>query len=296
MLIPLAENGEITPAMLTVLWGIADALDQRRIPADIGDAVWLEIPSRRLRNPLNPKADNYWLRQCLDRLTGLKLRGEYRGNPWGAVILAEWHIERNGSIVRALIPPAAVAAIRSPATFAKIEIAAAYRLKGHARRLYAALADMKRRGKAQEVYSLDEIRSVLEVDGQYALWHDLNRYVLQPALAEINDFGTVAVTMTPQKLGKAVAAVRFDWKWKTLDEARETDEENERHRVARRKGRTRPDAPPLSPAVPELAAKDGDEMVEDRRAADRARAKAWIRVNGGTIEDYLAATAADAEG
>ena len=45
------------------------------------------------------------------------------------------------------MPPAAIQAIRAPKTFAKIEITAAYRLKGHARRLYAALADKKHMGQ-----------------------------------------------------------------------------------------------------------------------------------------------------
>ena len=72
MLIPSASNVEITPAMLTVLWGMAHELDRRRVPANTSDALWLEIPSRQLRNP-NGKTDNHWLKTCLDRLMGVKL-------------------------------------------------------------------------------------------------------------------------------------------------------------------------------------------------------------------------------
>ena len=73
------------------------------------------------------------------------------------------------------------------------------------------------------------------------------QWVLDPAISQINDFGTVTVTMTPEKVGRSITAVRFDWKWKTVDEARETEEENERPDVARRKvPPIEPDAPPLS--------------------------------------------------
>jgi hypothetical protein len=55
-----------------------------------------------------------WLRECLKRLTGLKISGEYRGDPWGAVIVAEWHIVQGGTVTRILLPPAAINAIRAP--------------------------------------------------------------------------------------------------------------------------------------------------------------------------------------
>lgn len=69
----------------------------------------------------------------------------------------------------------------------------------------------------------------------YERWNNFRQWVLDPAIAAINDFGTVSVKMTPEKVGRAVASVRFDWDWKTIDEARVTDEENEKPAVARRK-------------------------------------------------------------
>lgn len=286
MLIPSAENAEITPAMLATLWGIADELDRQRIPATVTDAVWLTIPSQRLRDP-EGRSDNFWLAKCLDRLNGLKLRGEYRGDPWGAVILAEWHITQGGSVVRVLIPPAAVAAIQSPKTFAKIEITAAYRLKGHARRLYAALADKKRMGKPFWIYDLDELRGIFDAEGQYPRWADLRRYVLLPALDEINDYGTVTLTMTPEKLGRSIVGVRFDWQWKTLDAARVTDEENDQPKGARHMDRTQSDAPPLSPAVP--SEEDDADRRREEVEADRAAYRAWKEANPrGTFQQYVA--------
>lgn len=273
MLIPSASNVEITPAMLTVLWGMAHELDRRRVPANTSDALWLEIPSRQLRNP-NGKTDNHWLKTCLDRLMGVKLEGAYRGDEWGAVILAQWEIIEGGTVTRLLVPPAAIQAIRAPKTFAKIEITAAYRLRGHARRLYAALADKKHMGQPYWEYPLGELQRLFQLEGKYSKWYDFSRYVLTPALEEINDFGTVTVKATPQKVGRSVRSVRFDWKWKSIDAARVTDEENARHRSAR--GKTGDgSAPPLTD--------DDAAKVEERE-----RWQNWQRENsGGTYGQYL---------
>lgn len=254
ILIPTAKNAEITPAMLAVIWGIAHELDQKRVPANVENAVWLEIPSSRLRNP-DGRNDNHWLKKVYDRLMTLKLEGEYRGDEWGAVVLAQWEVKQGGSISRLLIPPAAVQAIRAPDTFARIEMAASWQLKGHARRLYAALADKKRMAQTYWEYPLEELQSeVFNLDGKYSKWYDFNRYVLTPALDQVNDYGTVRVKMTTRKKGKSIDAVRFDWSWKSLDEARVTDEENQRHASARRKSGDG-SAPPLTDVqgLPQLA-------------------------------------------
>lgn len=244
MLIPSASNVEITPAMLAVLWRISHELDRLRMPAFVKDATWLEIPAASLRNPKG-RNDNHWLKQSLDKLTGVKLSGEYRDEPWGAVLLAQWEILDGGRVVRLLVPPAAIQAIRAPKTFTKIEITAAYKLKGHARRLYAALADKKRMKETYWEYSIPELRQLFDIGDKYPRFADFNRYVLKPALQEIEDYGTVKATATHKKTGRFVRSVRFDWSWKTLDDARVTDEENERHTSARKKGGDG-SAPPLT--------------------------------------------------
>ena len=259
--------------MLGVLWRISHELDYLRLPALVEEAQWLEIPASSLRNPKG-RDDNHWLKKSLDKLTGVKLAGEYRGDPWGAVILAQWEIRDGGRVVRLLVPPAAIQAIRAPKTFAKIEITAAYKLKGHARRLYAALADKKRMGKPYWEYSLPELRQLFDVGDKYPKWGDFQRYVLKPAVEEINDYGTVVVKLSTKRLGRSIATVRFDWNWKSLDAARVTDEENDRHNSARHKS-SDASAPPLT---------------DDRRAqldADRAAFKEWQNDNGGTYSEFL---------
>lgn len=232
--------------MVAAVWEIAGALDDARTPAEVSNSVWLEIPTSRLRGE-GSRADNVWLRECLERLTGVKLSGEYRGDPWGAVVLAEWHIEQGGSLARLLIPPAGVHALRSPANFTKIEAYAAHRLSGHARQLYAILSDKKRLGRPNWRFTVDELRALMGVEAQksYDRWSDLRTRVLDPAVEAINDYGTVSVKMTPEKLGRAVHAVRFDWSWKDPHTAAETARENERHSRTRRKPQETNDAPPM---------------------------------------------------
>jgi hypothetical protein len=257
------SEASLSPGMVATLWELAHALDLARIPAKVDNAVWLEIPTQQLRGP-EGRSDNINLRQWLERLNGIKLQGEYRGDPWGAVMVAEWHIIKNGGIARILIPPAAVKALRSADTFAKIETTAAHQLPGHARRLYALLADKKRLGNPEWTFELHHLRELMGVADRktYSRWDTFQKWVLTPAVAGINDYGTVTITMTPIRQGKPIRAVKFSWIWKTLDDAHVTAEENERHSTARRKETPAdPDAPPLVEATsPPATREDMDRL------------------------------------
>jgi len=218
--IALRSEQTLTPAMVSAVWEVAAALDEQRIPATVSNSVWLEVPTLRLRGE-GGRADNIWLRQCLDRLTGIKISGEHNNNFWGAVVLAEWHILEGGSMARLLIPPAGVYALRSPANFTKIEASAAHRLTGHGRQLYAILADKKRLGRPYWVFDLIELRTLLGATTQksYNRFNTFRQRVLDPAVEAINDYGTVTVKMTLEKRGRSVHRVRFDWRWKDPHDA-----------------------------------------------------------------------------
>jgi hypothetical protein len=276
----LRAEKPLTPAMISALWEIAAVLDEERIPANVPNAVWLTIPTARLRGP-GARPDNVWLRECLERMTGLKLSGQYRNDEWIAVLLAEAHIVEGGAKVRLLIPPAGVHALRSPGNFVKIETTAAHRLPPHARRLYALLADRKRQREPYAQWSLDNLRGLLGVLDKRAYddWYQLRKRVLDPAIAAINDFGTVRVKMTPQKVGRSIAAVRFDWHWKDPHEASETVAENERHSAARRKQQAAADAPPM------IQDKDSDKVVRAWwQGLTNAEQQVWGDRAGRTFE------------
>lgn len=277
----LRAEKPLTPAMISALWEIAAVLDEERTPASVPNSVWLTIPTTRLRGP-SARQDNVWLRECLERMTGLKLSGQHRGDEWGAVLVAEWHITEGGSKARILIPPAGVHALRSPGNFVKIETTAAHRLPPHGRRLYALLADRKRQREPYGQWSVDNLRGLLGVDDKrsYDRWSDLRTRVLDPAIEAINEFGTVRVKMTPIRSGRSVAAVRFDWQWKDPHEATETVAENERHSSARRKGQEASDAPPMieRPSKQEDAARAWWESLSDTERAG------WADKAGRTFE------------
>ena len=236
----------ISPQMVSIIWRIANALDERRTPANIPNAIWLDMATSTLRGE-GSRSDNVWLRECLKRLSKLELSGEYKGDPWGAVLIAEWRMTEGGAKVSLLIPPAGVQALRMPDTFVKIEELAAIRLPGHARRLYGLLADRKRQVRKSWTYSLDELRFALGVDQHkaYKRYNNFRQRVLDPALEAINDFGTVEVRMKAKKVGRSVDRVEFSWSWKTLDSAKETLAESERHSSARKKNQEADDAPPM---------------------------------------------------
>ena len=79
ILSPIGDK-PLTPAMVTALWVIGDEIDRKGIKSDVKDALWLEIPSARLRGE-DAREDNVWLRECLGRLMGLKINGEWKGDP-----------------------------------------------------------------------------------------------------------------------------------------------------------------------------------------------------------------------
>ena len=283
----LRAEKPLTPAMVSALWEIAAVLDEERTPANVPNSVWLTIPTTRLRGP-DARQDNVWLRECLERMTGLKLSGQHRGDEWGAVLVAEWHITEGGSKARILIPPAGVHALRSPGNFVKIETTAAHRLPPHARRLYALLADRKRQRDPYAQWSVENLRGLLGVADKrsYDVWAQFDKRVLSPAIEAINDFGTVRVKMTTVKSGRTVAAVRFDWKWKDPHEATETAIENERHSSARRKDQEVADAPPMieqPPKQEDLARAWWDGLSDTERAVWADKAGRTFEAGGRTI-------------
>lgn len=270
----------LTPQTVSIIWRIADALDEKRTPANVPNAVWLELATSTLRGK-DARSDNIWLRECLQRLTGLQLSGEYRGAPWGAVLLAEWQIVEGGAKVRLLLPPAGIQALRMPATFVKIEELAAVQLPGHARRLYGLLADRKRQARKSWTYSLEDLRFALGVEQHrsYDRFNNFRQRVLEPAVKAINDFGTVEVKMSPKKVGRSVDRVEFSWVWKTADAAKETIEESDRHSAAQRKQQEADDAPPMIEEEPQT-----DKAMDWWDALTDKECETWADQVGRLIE------------
>lgn len=281
LLNPKAANGlGITPSMATALYALAAELDRKRVPPFVDNAIWLSIPTVRLKAN-GARDDNAHLRRCLNRLLGLKLEGEYRGDQWGAVLIAEWHLEKGATVARILVPPAAVRALRTPETFSKIEANAVYNMEPNARRLYLMLADKKWLRAKQFDFGLDDLRAGMGLPSTvHQRWDNFRRVVLLPSIQRINQTGAVTVAFKPIKQGKAIVGVRLSWDWKNPDQAQETLEEVERHSSAQfAPPVTTPDAPPLMEKThletakeKEFAARFAERVQTFRERAGRAPA------------------------
>jgi hypothetical protein len=282
MLIPSAKSMRLKPSQVAIIWEIANAADSLRCMQRykagerFENGVWVEIPAKNLR-PEDGRQDNHHTKKMLKELMGLTLEGEHKGEPWGAVLVAEYEFTQGGGLARIHVTRAGVQAICAPQTFAKIETEAKFRMKGSAKLLYAALADKKRQTKKPYAeIDLDEVRRICNVVERYPKWADFNRYVLKPTVQEINEFGTVSLTIKPLKKVRSVVKIRFDWEWKDLRQAVETDRENQRPKAERGKVQVANDAPPLT------------DEAKDKALEEQRRREAEIQnTNGATLRSYM---------
>ena len=265
-LLHAAPSEPLSGAEKTLAWELCAILDEQRTPADEpDDAIWVTVESARLRGPAG-RDDNQHLTRCLEKLARVQFRGEDSdGTRWMAQLIAQADVSWDR--VRLLIPPRAVAFLRAPGTFAKIDQEAAHRLPPNARTLYALLADHFRQKKPEWTVDLETLKSAMGLSGRYDRFVDLRKRVLDPCAAAINDYGVARVRWEAVKQGRAVQLIRFRWELKAPSAATETAKENERHSSARRKKQVAADAPPLVEQAWSwwLAELKEDERVELRR-------------------------------
>jgi hypothetical protein len=84
-----------------------------------------------------------------------------------------------------------------------------------------------------KTFTVTELRAVLGVpEGKLAVWNDVKRFALQPAVAEINQLSRLTLTATPRKIGRTVASVEIAWEVKPDPAA--TKAEHNRSKVGRK--------------------------------------------------------------
>lgn len=74
-------------------------------------------------------------------------------------------------------------------------------------RLYELLQQFRSTG--DRTITLDDFRSMLELDDKYVDFKILNRALIKPAIAELNEKSDLAVTVETVKQGRKVVALRF---------------------------------------------------------------------------------------
>ncbi|EDC6408220.1 RepB family plasmid replication initiator protein [Salmonella enterica subsp. enterica serovar Newport] len=77
-------------------------------------------------------------------------------------------------------------------------------------RIYEMLQQFRSTG--DRTIALDDFRSMLELDEKYSDFKILNRALIKPAIAELNEKSNLAVTVETIKQGRKVIALRFQFK------------------------------------------------------------------------------------
>jgi len=135
-----------------------------------------------------------------------------------------------------------------------------------------------------KTFTVAEMRAILGVaDGKIERFANLNRDVILPAIAEINQTSRLTLTATPHKIGRTVASVTISWAEKPLEQKQDTRRELDRPKVgrkARREGAT--EAPAL--AFPKSGSLKGSEPWD-------SLARAHVtRIQGGHVPDLKGLT------
>jgi hypothetical protein len=110
-------------------------------------------------------------------------------------------------------------------------------------------------------FKLDELRDRLGVPvGKLEKWFDFRRFVLEPAIAEVNHLSGLTISYEPMKRGRSVVAIKLTWAEKSPPERKATKRELDAPKVgrkARREGTAETivtPASPLTPTSPDLSA------------------------------------------
>ena len=127
-------------------------------------------------------------------------------------------------------------------------------------RLYEIVALRVNRRQVEETFDLADLRARLGVpNGKYQRWPDFRRYVLELAIAELNQLAGFTIEWEPVQRRRRVTGVTLRWRHKEGEELAETAQELERPRVGRK------------------ARREGHvERLAEQEAAERARLAASL--------------------
>ena len=141
----------------------------------------------------------------------------------------------------------------------------------------ASLVNLKHTNS--KTFTVPELRVVLGVpEGRIKRFADLNRDVLKPAIAEINQTSRLTLTATRHKIGHTVASVTIAWEEKETEKKQSTKAELDRPRVGRKARRDGTAETPVT-AFPDSGSVKNTEPW-DRIARDNAP-----RIDGRHVPD-----------
>jgi plasmid replication initiation protein len=71
---------------------------------------------------------------------------------------------------------------------------------------------MQWESKGEREIALDELKRILDLDGQYAAIKDFKKYVIEPAMRDINEHSNLEASYTQRKSGRVVTHLIFKFK------------------------------------------------------------------------------------
>jgi hypothetical protein len=186
--------------------------------------VAVGIPIReitRVFGDLGGRHHTDWIWESAERLADTKVRwirteGDKRYRGVGHLFDAETEEEvKEKGTLRFHFPPLLVPILKDPRRFARLRTHFLIELSGkYSVTLYELLESVANKEVPELRASLDELRQWLKVpEGKLLRWQDLRRYVLEPALRQINANPTGAgfrVRMQVVKASRAITGVIFD--------------------------------------------------------------------------------------
>lgn len=121
---------------------------------------------------------------------------------------------KRGSEIHFYFPPNLIPIIKNPLRFTRLRVHFLLKLSGkYAVTLYEILEGFTNRRDGQCRVTIDELRTWLKVpDGSYKTWKDLRKWVIDPAIKQINDDPIGAgfsVDYTPIRKGRSYHEIVF---------------------------------------------------------------------------------------
>ena len=157
--------------------------------------------------------DHALLRASLESLAGTtitwNLLDEEGAEEWGVSTFLAQAVTRGG-VCRYAYAPDLRKKLYNPEIYARINLSVQERFgSGYALALYENCVRFRKVGSTGWI-SVEQWRDLLGVEpGQYESFKYLNRDVLKPAVAEVNRFSDIRVSMERKKEGRRVAALKF---------------------------------------------------------------------------------------
>ena len=194
-----------------LLHAVWDQLDERAVHA---------IPVSEINSvfrELGGEHDSKWIWESATRLTETIVKWHYTEGDTrydGIAALFSAQISRNNrkeGILRFQFPGLLIPIFKDPRRFSRLRTHFLIELSGkYAVTLYELLESVANKDVPELRATVDELRQWLKVpEGKLIRWQDLRRYVLEPAIKQVNDNPTGAGFQARMRLEKESRAIRW---------------------------------------------------------------------------------------